>query len=329
MFPPFRRSAPLAALATILAVSPASAVTHVFVVAGQSNALGAGTTSSDTVPSGIGSVQFRYSNRNFPGNTEYASAGWTVLSAQAGGSLDNPFFHDSSAPIRGYGPELTLGRDLALGLPGDTIAIIKFAISGTQMGNASSGTGQDWWKAGGNLHLSMLSYLDSARGNLSGTPVMSGFFWMQGESDARKDDSVDRTANANAYEANLTGFITSVRSHFGTPALPFIMGRIDPPDTDGAGPGGAGPNFGQNKSIVRSAQMAVDGNVAFTGLVNTDDLGRFSGDEIHFIGAGQQVLGERMAASYFATVPEPGVAGMLLLGASGACAIRRRRQPSR
>ena len=53
-------------------------------------------------------------------------------------------------------------------------------------------------------------------------PSISGFYWMQGETDAMS------AATAQAYGANLVQLIANVRHSFGlTTATPFVIGQID------------------------------------------------------------------------------------------------------
>lgn len=280
--------------------APAAAPTRLLVLAGQSNAVGNGTQSEGLDGTRYGSsadIAFRYWIRiaDAAATPHTSGGGWTTMGPVITGSTQTPYNHDTTAPIGGFGPEVVLARTLA-DTPGvGTVAVVKVAVGGTEMGDGGDATGKDWWQVGGNLHARLRAEIDAALADFAvrGEAVeWAGFFWMQGESDARKDGNVDRTANALAYEANLTELITDLRTAYGVPQLPVVIGRVDPTLVWGM-------NFAANKEIVRAAQESVAASVGAAEWVNVDDLPRVNTtDTIHFNSVGQQRLGWRMAQAW-------------------------------
>ncbi|MCH8154164.1 MAG: hypothetical protein IH786_02685 [Proteobacteria bacterium] len=89
---------------------------------------------------------------------------------------------------------------------------------------------------------------------------------------------------ALAYEQNLTDFIGAVRTQFGVPNLPFVIGQIH------------SKNTGPYKLLIQEAQLNVSLAVPNTALVYTDDLSLW-GDLLHYDSAGQLDLGSRFASA--------------------------------
>jgi lysophospholipase L1-like esterase len=298
---------PIACLALACAAPAAASVTfpqsgpvHLLVVAGQSNAVGNGTTSNGldgTLWNGQADLPYRYWIRvSDPAATPHTSADqWQPLGIVTTGSTGNPYTHDTAAPIGGFGPEILIARTLADTPGAGPFAVVKVAAGGTEMGDAGDATGKNWWKVGGDLHARLRAEIDAALADLAARglqPELSGLFWMQGESDARKDASVDRTANALAYADNLSDLIADLRAAYAAPDMPVVIGRVDPTLVWGM-------DFSANADIVRAAQMWVAENVEAAAWVNCDDLPRYnSTDTIHFNAAGQQRLGWRMAQAW-------------------------------
>ena len=144
------------------------------------------------------------------------------------------------------------------------------------------------------------------------SPTIAGMIWMQGEIDAMNH------AYAAAYAANLTNFITTVRSDFNTPNMPFVVGRIT--------------NYAwgttADNTLVRNAEMTVPGQVGNAAWINTDDL-EWAYDG-HYGTQGQIDLGIRFA-NQLASLPEPStliLAGTGLLALAGYWWRKRRSTPA-
>ncbi|MEI6676362.1 MAG: sialate O-acetylesterase [Verrucomicrobiota bacterium] len=135
----------------------------------------------------------------------------------------------------------------------------------------------------GSLYHQMLNRVDDAltklpqqRPGYSGK--VAGFFWMQGEFDAR-DSRTD-------YQTNLTALIARVRTDFGNPNLPFIIGRNRAQWGDG--------------HTVREAQAAVAAAVPYTYMVNTDSYPMSDSD--HYSTEGTVTLATDFGNAYISVV---------------------------
>ena len=268
----------------------------VFVVAGQSNAVGAGTGYT-ALSSNLKVVQ---PNVLYSGPQESAVS-WASLSpptqtAQMVWPWD---------PKGGFGPELMIGKTISDASGGQLVAVTKYAINGTNLyGNWNPHTN-------GSYYSSMRARVNDALAKLpqqlpGTTGKVAGFFWMQGESDA-----IDRRTTAQ-YQADLTNLIEHVRADFGDPNLPFIIGRITTPYGDG--------------HSIRDAQAAVAANVPHTFMLDTDsyeqnprpELGHYSTQGMVDLGIG---FGNGYISSATTTVADGGIvevgfggAGSLTLG---------------
>jgi len=274
----------------------------VFIVAGQSNAVGYGSDASllppplDAPQSDVG---FWFDEGPF-----FALANPSLRIDSGDMQIPLQFQTDGSGltfsgPVNGFGPEIKLGRVLADALSVD-VAIVKFAVSGSSLA-------VDWNPAtAGSLYHQMR---DDLAGALAALAVagdggqVGAVFWMQGEADAQTSET------AAAYEANVTGFIDRLRTEFFNGNLPFVFGRIN-------------VNIDSSccfsfpfKDEVRTAQANVAGAVPGTAMVDTDDLPLIS-DSVHFTAGGQLGLGERFANAYLAL---PVVCGDGIIGIGEQC----------
>ncbi len=295
-----RCSTAIVVLAAIIAVVGRSGVTSaapvkVFVLAGQSNAVGYGAAASQLPPALSApqtDVRFWWDISGiFFGGAEdpHTDSGdmFVPLAYQSHPTAFGSFVYGIT---EGFGPEITLGRTLADGLV-DDIAIVKYAIGASNLAvhwNPDT-PGSFYDRMTDDVVLALVA-LDA----MGHTGRVSGFVWMQGESDAQVG------AHAAAYEANLTALVQRVRTDFGEPALPVVFGRIS-------------ANLAMSTLLpypfldtVRAAQEAVAASVPGTVMIDTDDLPMIS-DFIHFTAAGQLTLGQRFAAPYLASVCGDGV----------------------
>lgn len=259
-----------------------AALIPVYIVAGQSNAVGNKALTSQLAPSFL----LPQSNVLFFGPThETAVKTWNPIQPPT----ETTQVSDGS----GFGPELTAGQALSTAAGGQTVGIVKFAINGTNLFSQ--------WNPdnAGQLYDQMMTRVNQSLAALTGlghTPVVSGFLWMQGESDT------DTLAHANAYQANLTKLIENVRADVGNANLPVVIGQINNAFT-----------FTNN---VRQAQHTVANNLAYVTLAQTDDLQRAAGDLIHFSTQGTLDLGNRFAAQQQLAVNDAAVGVNLLSNGS-------------
>ncbi|MCT7993935.1 sialate O-acetylesterase [Laspinema olomoucense] len=190
----------------------------------------------------------------------------------------------------GFGPEISLGQNLANGL-NETVALVKYSRNGTNLAT-------QWYPGldvNGNppdtLYPRMKQRVFQAIADLSAlgyTVQVAGFFWMQGESDASHPEI------APHYESNFTHFILTIRQDFKRSNLPFIYGMVH------FGNHHKKPNNTINccGDIVRSAQFNVQTNIPNTRAVETRILSLHR-DELHFDSNGILTLGNLFADAWF------------------------------
>ncbi len=182
-----------------------------------------------------------------------------------------------------FGPEVTLGRTLADDNPDRNIAIVKYGVGNTNLHTQwdPDDTGAD------NQYDDFVTTVNNAISTLPAgvTYSIKGMLWMQGENDAPTTSGNGVSTNSLAYEAYLTNFISSVRTEFGVPEMPFVIGQL--------GHLRDVPVSNTNWTIVQSAQArvaALDPNVAM--VINTDLQLK---DLVHYNAEGQQTLGTNFA----------------------------------
>jgi hypothetical protein len=292
------RLALLAAGVIGFASSALAVPAEVFVVCGQSNAVGRNADGAALPPQLVEQrdVGFWYElgseSSIMQPDGRIGSNRWVRLRAQ----LDEG--SGTFVAASGFGPEIRLGRLLADSRT-SRVAIVKFAFSATSLA-------QHWNASSGPLYPQLVAKVEQAMGALASlgvTPELSGFFWMQGEWDSRD------VMQAAAYEANLTAFMAALRRDLGAPDLPFVIGRVSSRiASNGSYPGLA---------AVRQAQENVAAGDPRAALVDTDDLS-MAADSLHFDALGELFLGKRFAETYVGIVgpgelllrsPQPGRAG--------------------
>lgn len=272
----------------------------VFVFAGQSNAL-ARRADYTQLTGGLSSWTAPQSNVLFAGPQGEGENGIPTWQA----------IQPVNATLSSFGPELSAGKTIATAL-NQTVAVTKFAVGSTYLADKTLAN-QTWnpSKSGG-LYSQMLSRVQSSLTQLplqqpGKTGQVAAFFWMQGENDAIA------AVDANAYQANLTSFISSVRSDFNNPNLPFIFGQINVSDN---------PSWAANSIVIRQAQANIAALDPHAYLVGTDTFGRVAGDFVHFNTQGVIDLGVGFGNAYLAAVPEPGTLALIPLGLLLVAGIR-------
>ena len=234
----------------------------VFLIAGQSNALGEGSSNSDLT----GSLQNPHPQVRIwqEGPTAKFVSLQPGFSGFLGGASDGDRF----------GLELGFGYAIH-GHTDEEVYLVNYAVGATSLAVDWDPHGQNNW------HDAFVDRVGAALANLSTQNIsydLEGMLWMQGE-----EDSI-YTNQANAYQANLTTFIGDMRSRYGSD-LEFAIGRIhDDMPWHSAG----------NVDVVRSAQTSVAAADPLTHWINTDDLSLTS-DDVHFSSDGHLNLGYRFA----------------------------------
>ncbi len=260
--------------------APVSAqdVVKVYVLAGQSNAVGAALEEYE-LEAGLNpqnDVLFWYEMGPSTSICNPAfrieSGNWIALQAQPDNG-SGTFAIDS-----GFGAEIMLGR-LLQDSRTDDVAIVKFALPRTTLAD-------EWNAPAGKLYVELIAVVQqalAALGQMGHTTELAGFFWMQGESDAREISS------ASQYEDNLTQLIASLRNDLGVLDLPVVIGRVH-----------SVLNFFGNYpfvDVVRTAQLNVADSDPFAIMVDTDGF-LLENDFVHFNSQGLLQLGQALAESW-------------------------------
>lgn len=201
-----------------------------------------------------------------------------------------------------FGVELSLGNRLHHYYPTRKIAIIKHALSGSNLysqwnpGNvAGSEQGLEYKKfietvIDGLAELKKLGY----------EPLIRAMFWQQGEADAR---DLAGEANNKAYGKNLNNFIHQIRKDVGCENMLFVYGTVIPLSATRF-PG---------RELVKEAQRQISENahselsVENAILIEADDLQmrctdyktHYPKDDVHLGTFGLLNLGERFAKATY------------------------------
>lgn len=215
----------------------ASAITRVFLLAGQSNMEGTGRSTKLTPP--LSDPQK---------DVWYWHDGWVLLKPGFGHN-----FNYGDVDPKQFGPEVSFGRAMADALTNDDIYLIKHGVNGANLAVQYAAPGSKGYIEFRNKVKAALANLDDANIDYE----ISGMLWMQGQGDSKI------AKYAAAYQANLTRLIATVRMDFNTPEMPFVIGRIML-GSDTRPPGG--------NAIVRAAQQSIANNDDNVYWFDTDSL---------------------------------------------------------
>ncbi len=257
----------------------------VYLIGGQSNATGQGYMAnlpeSFTIDT---SVRIFYSNGLKGGGKPME---WSPL-CQAAESPDR------------FGVELSMGTKLKELNPQKEIAIIKHALSGSNLFEQwNPGENKKDTVSFGEEFKKFVQTVDDGMQKLREAgyrPVIRGMVWQQGEADARFDSGMENSIN---YGQNLNHFIHRVRQQFRSKKMLFVYGYVIPV---------ALPRF-SGREAVRQSQSNVDQDsghqLAVKGafVVDTDHLplrcdepnSPYPEDKVHFNTFGILELGNIFA----------------------------------
>ncbi|MCT7982833.1 sialate O-acetylesterase [Laspinema sp. A4] len=253
-------------------LSGRTASIQLFILAGQSNMVGYRSTMDDLPPD---LQQLQSSVLWYDRQDE-----WVTLQAPT-----EPLpFSQGVANSQGFGPEITLAATISTHF-NQPIALVKYAQNGTNL--------ETQWNPyiEGSLYHQMLDRVQQAIADLSslGYQVeIAGFFWMQGESDAKSDRYM-----ASNYAQNFTHFISRLRQDLNQPELPVIYGLIPIVNQQSTTPFGTF-EYGDR---VREAQIHVFQSVAQTRVVETLYFSRYA-DNLHLNSLGLMSLGHNFGLEW-------------------------------
>lgn len=227
-------------------------IIDVFLIGGQSNATGQGYVGNIPRVFDVDTTVLFYYSRYLNGGRDGEQ--WLPL-CQASESEDK------------FGVELSLGTCLHKKYPDRNIALIKHALSGSNLykqwnpGNrVGEARGEEYSKFIGTVK----GGLDKLR-EKGYTPVLRAMVWQQGEADARDIAGLDKS---RLYEENLNNFIRQIRIDLEAKDLLFVYGSVMPMSA---------PRF-TGRDLVRNAQKKVaedsgsDLSLHNAVWINADDL---------------------------------------------------------
>jgi hypothetical protein len=276
---------------------PEKRTLKVFILAGQSNAVGYNNIHEFHGSKENYRIVFRKRSAIlfWPGSNArdgFANR-WTRLQVGVSDISDQPSFSKAC-----FGPEIGFGETISEELPNEDVAIIKYAVGATGIARSKDyqdyipalkgfdDKGKNWHppvdaEDAGILYRDLMTNIHTALASLKQTGrnfEISGFIWMQGEHEA----GISRTM-ANDYGKLLTLFMDSVRHDLAVRKLPFVIGEIN-------------SHTWAFADIGRERQAAACRNETNCLLIKTTDLSRKGvGGLAHFDADSMLILGSRFA----------------------------------
>lgn len=309
----------LICLITFTSTALAQQNIRVFLIGGQSNAVGAAILPQDD-PLWTNTL----TNGGIAGNNVLFHS--TARTDGASGFMRlGPRYE--SEPYNNYyfGPELTFGRDIQNYYPNDRIVVINGAVDGSSLYGG--------WKANGILGIvgdgsAYQTFQNTVNQGIAwiyqtfpdATLSIETLLWAQGET-----DTFDAAAFSN-YQSNLENLFTDIRNTYMMHDKPFFISGMNHEQTYLKYAGGG---LWKGLDAVVAAQQATAANDPNVYFVSVDGLttGQVTWDgaidTIHWDNPSQKRLGERFANAYLDTVPEPTTIGLLALG--GCVGLLRKR----
>ncbi|MEK7952548.1 sialate O-acetylesterase [Luteolibacter soli] len=285
---------------------PVGTPVDVMIVAGQSNAQGwQGNVNALSTPNrryvdAPSPNAFISYKQNAYGQPLYISGSMGQLSQLGAGF---------AGQWEGFGPELSLGTDLA-GRLSNKVAVIKFASGGAGLNGQFKKTAND-------LYPLLVAQVNSGMAELTAqgfTPTIKGFFWLQGETDSAN------TGDAPLYGANITQFLSDLRTDLNAPAMKAVLTEINPnmPALQTQPTASGVVLVNQGMQTLATADPLVE-------YVTTADITSGFGDTIHYAADQLVSIGQRWANAYqsppaapaggnvFTRVPEASAEGYQVL----------------
>jgi hypothetical protein len=259
----------------------------VFIVAGQSNAVGWGN--SLELP-----AELREGNDRV---LMFRGGRWQPLRPYQSAGIRQHVF---GLTEHTFGPEIGFAHVMAEAWPDRAIGIIKVAVGGEKIASFLPGAEQGVDEDDVGLYEIMMSMLAAAREQRDFE--VAGFLWMQGAADMRTP------MRGMAYYPRLVTLIESVRRDTGVPDLPFLIGTYrandTPDDLEGWVPTAYDLLMAGAPSVMR-AKWQASLQIPNVRLVIARDLPKHA-DGNHFDTAGQLALGRLFAEEFLGEKDEGG-----------------------
>ena len=191
-------------------------------------------------------------------------------------------------PWRGvFGAELSFARAVRDFCPGRQVIVAKVYMGGASLIVWEPDAPTSQWKydlaqvknsGRAPMYPKVLDAAEQAASRFGRPVELAGLMWLQVERDSHYDYGATR------YEANLRELVTTLRSDWNAPGLPFVA--ID-----------SHTQLDSGGATVHRAIVNVAESLPGVGWVQTRDLG--TRDGIHFDSAGVITLGQRLATEWF------------------------------
>lgn len=250
----------------------------IFVIGGQSNAVGSGTPrlSTDVFPA----KTYQYTQGgNIEAATEYLS-----FAGMNGGVSSSHGVNFQYTFVEKYIADSQLAN-------GRAILLVPCAVPGTSF---LSGR----WAEGGDLHTAMLDRITAVRDLVGDKGTFKAVLWHQGESDVADRNTVDN------YKAQLGKLIDNTREITGT--IPFIMGEWQ---RDWLATQSNGDNM--LAGLYALSKEKEDVHVVSSAMLAGDD----AAGNIHFSAEAQRTFGKRYYTTYKSTLAAKAVFDVVRLDA--------------
>ena len=294
----------LLAIFVLPSIAEAQGVVDLYIFAGQSNADGRGEV-SDLTPAQLESVQntnntiISYVNpgsereravpTSTPPDLDVGSNGFVPL-VPGGFSVDGTSARQLTPT---FGAELSFGASIAEATGSENqIAIVKVSRGGTNLRedwDVDTTVNDQIDEPNGFLYRALLEHVSDSIMELEAlgnTVNIEGFLWHQGESDSN--------AGLSEYTDNFLDFAAGVReefSGFGGADIPFVLGELSRTRENSEG-------FNNNLPNIVSQGTGIS-------IVSSEGLTTPANDTTHFDANGQIELGQRFAAAFSTSEPEP------------------------
>ncbi len=271
---------------------------RLFYLGGQSNMDGFGLNSDlhDSITSNLKNVWIFHGN---PAPDEDANGGlgrWTELQPGHGWEFSSDGKQNKLSDY--FGIELSFAKKLKEYYPNEKIAIIKYSRGGTSIDSLAAGRYGSWepdyrGKNGINQYdhflrtvRSALDVKDIDNDGIEDFLIPSGIIWMQGESDAYREEVALR------YYGNLKRLMDLIRAALHHDDLPVVIGKISDSGNNKAG------KVYRHGELVQYAQEKFARTDQSAAIVRSTQHYNYY-DSWHYDSSGYLDLGEKFAEAIY------------------------------
>lgn len=271
---------------------------RVFYLGGQSNMDGFGQNSDlhDSITSNLKNVWIFHGNPAPDGDETGGLGIWAKLLPGHGWEFSSDGKENKLSGF--FGPELSFAKKIQEYYPNEKIAIIKYSRGGTSLDSVAAGRYGSWepdfnGQNGINQYDHFLKTIQMAMNKkdidndgVEDYLIPSGVLWMQGESDAYREEV------ANRYYENLKRLMNLVRAALHKDDLPIVIGKIS---DSGNTERGKVYSYSELVQYAQEKFARTDQNVAITRSTQHYSYS----DAYHYDSRGYIDLGEKFAKAIY------------------------------